>query len=261
MSPHQLTFTLASQKDADGSAAEGEAVSKPSVMIIPTASLTSKVKNGGRVLSYRGQCDKDQSRDLYDIQLTTRLLPVLMFPIFTRYFEFVHAMRSFAPGMVDNRVGGPKSSSNPTQKQKRPQGPLCSPQDLFRVGEYAGRFSTFDTDGMPLTGADGEPVSKSMTKKLAKVRGKHIEKYDKQRALGIEAAVAPAPTDAAGSEEQSSPSTLAEAPGEGAGTETPSFENDNGPDARLRVVAGTFGNRQGFRLDASLGPFTHIFTL
>lgn len=37
---------------------------KPVVMIIPTASLTSKPKNGGRVISYRGQCDKDKSREL-----------------------------------------------------------------------------------------------------------------------------------------------------------------------------------------------------
>ena len=28
----------------------------------------------------------------------------------------------------------------------------------------------------------------------------------------------------------------------------------------IRVVAGTFGNRQGLRLDATCGPFTHQFT-
>jgi hypothetical protein len=29
----------------------------------------------------------------------------------------------------------------------------------------------------------------------------------------------------------------------------------------LHLVAGTYGNRQGLKLDAELGPFTHVFRL
>ena len=52
--------------DDDGDAAAGSTRTErgaPSVMLIPSAGLISKVK--GKGLQYRGQCDKDESKQLY----------------------------------------------------------------------------------------------------------------------------------------------------------------------------------------------------
>ena len=51
------------------------------------------------------------------------------------------------------------------------------PEELYTVGEFAGRYSTFDESGLPLTDAAGEPVSKSQRKKLKKRLDVHAKKW------------------------------------------------------------------------------------
>jgi cysteinyl-tRNA synthetase len=50
-------------------------------------------------------------------------------------------------------------------------------EDLFRVGQYEGQFSSFDKDGIPTHNIDGSEVSKTLRKKLYKKR----EKYQKRK--------------------------------------------------------------------------------
>jgi hypothetical protein len=50
-------------------------------------------------------------------------------------------------------------------------------EDLFRVGQYEGQFSSFDEDGIPTLYEDGSEVSKTLRKKLIKKR----EKYQKRK--------------------------------------------------------------------------------
>ena len=51
------------------------------------------------------------------------------------------------------------------------------PEELYTVGEFAGRYGSFDESGLPLTDASGEPVSKSQRKKLKKRLDVHAKKW------------------------------------------------------------------------------------
>mmetsp|Transcript_17450 Transcript_17450/g.25782 ORF Transcript_17450/g.25782 Transcript_17450/m.25782 type:complete len:686 (-) Transcript_17450:91-2148(-) len=49
-------------------------------------------------------------------------------------------------------------------------------EDFFKVGQYEGSFSQYDSDGIPLKKADGTAVSNRLLKKLLKKRKKHEER-------------------------------------------------------------------------------------
>ena len=51
------------------------------------------------------------------------------------------------------------------------------PEELYTVGEFEGRYGSFDESGLPLTDAAGEPVSKSQRKKLKKRLDVHAKKW------------------------------------------------------------------------------------
>lgn len=58
-----------------------------------------------------------------------------------------------------------------------------APLDFFRLlPEFAGRFDTFDAEGFPLF-EDGEALTKSQRKKLAKKLAKHEKSYTKYWAV------------------------------------------------------------------------------
>lgn len=42
------------------------------------------------------------------------------------------------------------------------------PEEMFKLGEHAGKFATYDAAGFPLTAADGQALSKGLQKKLQK---------------------------------------------------------------------------------------------
>ncbi|KAG5182599.1 Glutaminyl-tRNA synthetase [Tribonema minus] len=54
------------------------------------------------------------------------------------------------------------------------------PQDMFRNGPDADKYSAYDADGVPTHAADGEPISKSAFKKLKKEWEKHKKVYQGQ---------------------------------------------------------------------------------
>ena len=56
------------------------------------------------------------------------------------------------------------------------------PEQMFRSGEFEGQFKEFDADGFPTVGADGQPLSKALSKKLAKLREAQVKAYDAWRA-------------------------------------------------------------------------------
>ena len=98
--------------------------------------------------------------------------------------------------------------------------------------------------------ADGETaVSKSKRKKLAKLQKAHAKKHKaylenpEQYKESIEA----------GKKAKLEAQTKTSAAG--GGTQEEGLANSE----HLTFIQGTFGNRQGLRVDASCGPFTHAF--
>lgn len=226
------------------------------LMIIPTASLTSKIK--GKYLSYRDQCNKDASRAFYNLFVRT------VRDICDQVLDAPMAVPTNGGGLGGGGGGGTSGAA----------AAAVPPHDFFKVGSYAGVYSQFSETGLPIVLADGAEVSKSQRKKLQKLLDKAATRWEKHLAAGGTAdpteSVVPAPCPLA-----DKPTSLVGADGAGnsnAGRGVPAPEislpvadtvpdeanEHNGP--AVRVVAGTFGNRQGLRLNSELGPFTHTFT-
>ncbi len=226
------------------------------VMVIPQAGLCAKIK--GKSLQYRGQAPKDVGQELYGVFCTALLEAVVV------------------PGDSNG-----KSKNNGKSKSKggaADVSPDVSPEDMFRLGlPYAGMFAAFDETGLPThvqrmaggrgeVGAgggaataaavsggnsaaaadgDGAPVaiSKSKRKKLLKARAAHQKRHEAYL---------------------SDPESFREAIAARAAAAGDRIDAESGGEVpvppHLTFITGTFGNRQGLKLDASCGPFTHAFT-
>lgn len=174
--------------------------------------------------------------------------------------------------------------------------PSIAPMRLF-VGDTG--YQSFDpVTGLPLTTADGQPVTKSALKKLHKQLDAHTKRHEKwQRsvAVGAEArsstcnartsvtddaepttatAEASAATSAAlkNSPEQSFADVLSvhskDAPDSSKNEDTHGvgpFKDINWDEeidpSFCRVVSGTFGKRQGLEFHSDMGPFCHFVRL
>jgi len=226
------------------------------ILVVPQASLTSKVK--GKILSYRGQLDKELSRELYE--------------------KFVSALSTIASDIL---VPRPWTTRKP---EVAPDDPAL----FFRSGAFTGKYSQYDDRGVPTHDNNGEELSKSQSKKLERLYFQHAEKYRRFQAR-FPAETSSSQTKALDSHyvdcclpmhaenydtEVSAKAVAAEAEPanqasqcgaeglsalglmEAQGDKTPKCLSCVLPD----VVAGVFGNRQGFHLTAECGPFTHVFS-
>jgi len=84
----------------------------------------------------------------------------------------------------EEQVRGKKVKENNARKKQQQQQlkPLRDivVKDLFTVGQYKGKFSEYDSDGIPIKNADGTDVSNKLTKKLLKKRKKHEKRLSQQ---------------------------------------------------------------------------------
>jgi D-Tyr-tRNAtyr deacylase len=256
-----VSFATLCKRRRDISAASGEPECHkgdlPGIMLVPQAGLVSSHKRGR--LQYHGQLDPATGRRLY-----AGLVAALR----------THLIQLTSPETPSDEARGAAWAT------KRPvkAGAEVPPARLFSIdARFAGRYSTFDASGLPLTTTDGETLSKGSRKKLAKIQAAHAKKHSTFLAKGgvvDEAALAKAEALA------SSPARPMAPESERAEAMLASGEHgDNAElckvlaramiaDERLseeergclpKLVVGTFGNRQGLRLDAGLGPFTHTF--
>ena len=54
------------------------------------------------------------------------------------------------------------------------------PKDMFKTDDMKQLYSAWDGDGVPTHGADGEPLSKSASKKLKKDQAKQAKLFAKK---------------------------------------------------------------------------------
>ena len=137
-----------------------------------------------------------------------------------------------------------KPASHESSKKKMwSVGPHVSPKVMF-LDDL--NYASWDREtGLPTHMADGEtPVSKSKRKKLIKLQKAQEKRHkayladpDKYLKSVDEGAKAKAAIASAGA-----------------------AEDDLAHSQYLTFIKGTFGNRQGLRVDASCGPFSHAFS-
>lgn len=126
--------------------------------------------------------------------------------------------------------------------------PLCvPPEDLF---QNCALYSSWDESGIPLTDAEGENITKSAQKKLRKAQAghkvKHL-KYLREKSRGEQKIYIK--SDNNGSLIKDQPSKDQPKEEHWATSIDPSF---------VKVVAGSFGNRQSLEFIADMGPFCHV---
>jgi hypothetical protein len=109
------------------------------------------------------------------------------------------------------------------------------PVNMFRQHAGSLLYSSFDNQGIPLTNANGEPLSKSALKKLKKQYETHKKRHEKYL--------------------QTAKATMATWE-----EETVSWDLLD-HDSFIQIVAGSFGKRQGIQMESDMGPFCHVLNL
>jgi hypothetical protein len=107
------------------------------------------------------------------------------------------------------------------------------PVKMFR--QHGSLYSSFDNQGIPLTNANGEPLSKSALKKLNKQYETHKKRHEKYL--------------------QTANATVATCEQETV------VSWDLLDDSFIQIVAGSFGKRQGIEMESDMGPFCHVLNL
>lgn len=195
------------------------------LMVIPAAGLTCKLK--GKYIQYRGQCNKEYGAQLYQLFKTT----------------LVESLEHMA-------TGGKKKK----EAAKRPAGTPAStmPAEMFSLPPFEGQYTKYDEQGMPTHDKTGKELSKSQLKKLKKLHAKQIVRYEKYLKTSPPPTTAIVLPESKSAKEQNKTGTA----GEPAKGPVGNIVNDY----PVKCVFGTYGNRQGLKIDAECGPFTHTFS-
>jgi D-Tyr-tRNAtyr deacylase len=212
---------------------------KISVVVIPQAGLTSKISQG-KILKYRDQCDKALGGVLYE--------------------RFVSLFNEVARLEIEGKSTSEKAEEAARLRAARNSLADVAPSELFKTDKYKEQYAgyTFDERGVPLASADGEPVPKSQKKKLEKIYAVQVKKFAKVQAAAEAAGGAAGPPKETGTEGQEGGKEQKEQK-EQKEEKQEQKKQEKQKKQYLQVVAGTFGGRQGFRMQAECGPFVHMF--
>ena len=212
-----------------------------SFVLVPQASLSCKIRPDGRGASYRALADKEAGAALYA--------------------SFVGALQAACTAALSAAgLGGAapshaeQATAHEEELQRKRLAALVPPDELFRRGEHTGQWGAWDARGVPTADAVGAPLAKNALKKLEKVFAAHCKSHEKELAR-----VVIAPTAAREGTTSGAARNGATAAAETAAQ--PSTEQHTGETAPLRVIAGTYGCRQGLSMDATCGPFVHMMDL
>jgi D-Tyr-tRNAtyr deacylase len=185
------------------------------IMLVPQANLISKVKSQGRSIQYHGQCDKQTGQVLFDYLVDC-----------IRAISLEHQLKSRGQTV-------PKWLACYFEKESTRVNASIPPVKMFR--QHGSLYSSFDNQGIPLTNANGEPLSKSALKKLKKQYETHQKRHEKYL--------------------QTANATVATCEQETV------VSWDLLDDSFIQIVAGSFGKRQGIEMESDMGPFCHVLNL
>ena len=233
-----LTTTIEAKRDDDD---EKTKENNLSVAIIPQANLVSKVKKQGKSIQYHGQISKDKGEELYNL-----------------FVDTVHKL------LNEHEQSGRNINNNTNNKDTATNKPSASstidpsipPSEIFKV--QSDLYSTFDEQGFPLTTKDGDnygnPITKSARKKLQKIYNGHVKRHEK---FLKEGGSSTSSVDGASISPKEPETTTVVVEKEEAKKQPENSSTGN----IVKVVAGSFGKRQGIEIFSDMGIFCHVVEL
>eukprot|EP00934_Nitzschia_sp_Nitz4_P000291 Nitzschia sp. Nitz4//scaffold125_size66327//10367//11317//NITZ4_006124-RA/size66327-processed-gene-0.42-mRNA-1//-1//CDS//3329534592//291//frame0 len=200
-----------------------------SLVLVPQANLTAKVKRLGKSIQYRDQISKSEGEALYDMFVGN------VRTILDDHLAVCHGDK--APHQTTSK-GNNQANSVPDSS--------IPPNDLFHP-PHSLLYGSYDEDNLfPITLASGEPLTKSAAKKLKKIYEAHVKRHSKFLEKG-------------GVANSSLPNASNELKKDEPVALTVPVESKYC--SLVEVVSGSFGKRQGLELQSDMGPFCHVVEL
>lgn len=203
-----------------------DSASSVSLVIVPQANLTSKVRQQGKSIQYHGQIDKEKGQEYY------------------KYFcdclrgLILEAQCSCSAQELPDWYIKRKALMQSDNKQSSAT-PSTPPDQLFHD---KSKYSAWDEKGFPIKDVEGNDITKSQAKKLSKVYDAHVKRHNKWKEQ----------------QQEDENGNANNAAGDGAGP-PPAMWNDSLDPSFCHFVEGSFGKRQGLELRSDMGPFVHSF--
>ena len=210
-----------------------EKESSSSLVIVPQANLTSKVKQQGKSIQYHGQINKEEGQILYNHFcdcLKGRLLE-----------EQCLSSSKDLPSWYQKRKALLNQQHENDNNKQTAYSPSTPPNELFRDSSKYSEWN--EHNGFPLKDVEGNAISKSQSKKLKKQYDAHCKRYDKFMKNGNGEAN----------------EAVAEMYPTSNNDEVPKFDDNALDPSFCQFLAGSFGKRQGLEFSSDMGPFVHSF--
>ena len=200
----------------------------------------------GKYIQYREQCDKKKSLSLYDT-----------------FKEILKQALVDAGKVHDSSM--PAGAGKKKKTQLEGALPSTSPKYMFQKPPFKGLYMNFDEHGFPSHDSNGQLLTKSMSKKLNKLYKRQVKRHEKflknpdafKDELDLVNKMVKEKV------RLIKPNTIVEE----TTADTVMLQEDNQSQKSLvvdenvlpiQLVCGTFGNRQGLKLNAECGPFSHV---
>merc|ERR1712238_90853 len=255
------------------------------------ANLIAKVKKNGKSVQYRDQIDKIRGEELYN--LFVQSVKEILIENQKQHHNDHNDMTSKSTARI-NTEKNKGNNNNKNSTVMTAVDPSIPPNELFQYRQQRQRqnayttitntsllYGSFDkSTGLPLTTSDGQHLTKSANKRIKKQYDAHTkrhEKYllkqDKQQKQHEKELVVNTTTTAAASDDDDDdnnnntkniPKLEAQddkQQQQQGTTDDKNCNNNKNDGLFVRVIAGSFGKRQGLKLVSDMGPFRHVIEL
>jgi hypothetical protein len=254
-----------------------------SIMLVPQANLIAKVTRNGKSVQYRDQIDKKQGEELYNL--------------FVKYVKEIlieNKQIITQQGSNTNTTTNKGNNNNNNNNAMTAVEPSILPKELFLCRQKQQQqkqkqnintntktpllYGSFDENtGLPLTTADGKPLTKSATKRIKKQYDAHTKRHEKYLLKLKQQQPIPTATTATATDDDDDNSNnqkiepredkqeewTNDSPCKNKDKESNNNNDDDNDNEELfvQLIAGSFGKRQGLQLVSDMGPFCHVIEL
>jgi D-Tyr-tRNAtyr deacylase len=254
-----------------------------SIMLVPQANLIAKVTRNGKSVQYRDQIDKKQGEELYNL--------------FVKYVKEIlieNKQIITQQGSNTNTTTNEGNNNNNNNNAMTAVEPSILPKELFLCRQKQQQqkqkqnintntktpllYGSFDENtGLPLTTADGKPLTKSATKRIKKQYDAHTKRHEKYLLKLKQQQPIPTATTATATDDDDDNSNnqkfepredkqeewTNDSPCKNKDKESNNNNDDDNDneDLFVQLIAGSFGKRQGLQLVSDMGPFCHVIEL